>query len=118
MTFAHNDSFQTTYSPSQWSFTSDNGTELIYWDQNAFCRPWQPAGRTTPPSTATGKRRREDDTEADVDAFFSTIRADLEPNAVTSKAPAASSSRDDGTSTNKKSDEKSDDQTSQSGLDE
>jgi hypothetical protein len=79
MTFAHQDSFQPTYSPSQWSFTSDDGRELVYWDAKAYCQMWRAAGADlAPPATATGKRRREDESEADVDAFFSTIQADLE----------------------------------------
>jgi hypothetical protein len=128
MTFAHQDSFQPTYSPSQWSFTSDNGTELVYWDAKAYCQMWQPAGGSdlAPPSTTTttGKRRREDDSEADVDAFFSTIEADLETekpadNAEAVAAAAAPNSADIAGRARSTSEEKaSPSQSSQFGVDE
>ncbi|GAA6048600.1 hypothetical protein JCM3770_002049 [Rhodotorula araucariae] len=78
--FSHENSFIPVYATSTWSFRSDGGAQLAYWDDKGFVTPWIPP---PPPDTKEllkgvpkGPRAHEEAlAEADLAAFF----ADLPP---------------------------------------
>ncbi|GAA5983876.1 hypothetical protein JCM10908_005959 [Rhodotorula pacifica] len=87
--FSHENSFIPLYSPSPWSFRGDGGAQLAYWDDKGFAQPWIPP--TPLDITATQLRgvpkaprvQEEAKAEADLEAFFDSIEADLPPEAGT-----------------------------------
>ncbi|GAA5864275.1 hypothetical protein JCM3774_001278 [Rhodotorula dairenensis] len=80
--FSHENSFIPLYSPSPWSFRGDGGAQLAYWDDKGFAQPWVPPAPVDPATAFRGvpqapRAQEEAKAEADLEAFFDSIEADL-----------------------------------------
>ncbi|KAG0662138.1 hypothetical protein C6P46_003531 [Rhodotorula mucilaginosa] len=80
--FSHENSFIPLYSPSPWSFRGDGGAQLAYWDDKGFAQPWIPPPTPDPAAALPGvpkapRAQEEAKAEADLEAFFDSIEADL-----------------------------------------
>lgn len=80
--FSHENSFIPLYSPSPWSFRGDGGAQLAYWDDKGFAQPWIPPPTPDPSAALRGvpkapRAQEEAKAEADLEAFFDSIEADL-----------------------------------------
>lgn len=71
--FCHANSFVPIYAPSEFSFKSQGGQQLAYWDDKAFVTSFVPLShRPVPVIKAVASKEDED-----IDAFFSSIEAAL-----------------------------------------
>ena len=88
VTFAHAESFRPAYAASQFSFKSDNGRELLYWDDKAFVSIWDAVHGHLPKNGNAVSRTEstnDADADADADAFFASLD---EPETATTEEPS------------------------------
>ncbi|BGP40534.1 hypothetical protein JCM10449v2_004496 [Rhodotorula kratochvilovae] len=91
--FSHENSFIPVYATSTWSFRSDGGAQLAYWDDKGFVTPWIPPPPPDPKELMKGVPRgprahEEALAEADLDAFFADLPP-MEDEAAASESAAA-----------------------------
>lgn len=83
--FCHENSFIPIYAHSEWSFKGEGSQQLAYWDDKAFVSAWAPQGaeKAKVPFVAKSAQQTKDEeaaaAEADMEAFFSSIEAEVVP---------------------------------------
>ncbi|KAI5481851.1 RNA-binding protein [Pseudohyphozyma bogoriensis] len=90
--FCHENSFVPIYAKSEWSFKGEGGQQLAYWDDKAFVTAWTPSATApapAPPSSSAAPKK-VDDSEADMEAFFSSLDAEVSPSVAPPAAAAPS----------------------------
>ncbi|SCZ88460.1 BZ3500_MvSof-1268-A1-R1_Chr2-1g04424 [Microbotryum saponariae] len=88
VSFCHDNSFVPIYAKSEWSFNGDGGQQLTYWDDKSFVTHWIPPATSlrTGRGAASASQQENvevekemDPAEADMEAFLSSIAAELPP---------------------------------------
>lgn len=97
VSFSHENSFVPIYAKSDWSFRGEGGQQLAYWDDKAFVVAWVPPASTpgtragTPVAAPSPTKKAgavvmgaaiqpsgvDGDADADMDAFFSSLEAEM-----------------------------------------
>jgi hypothetical protein len=74
-TFGHGESFRPAYATSSYSFKTEQGKEMLYWDDKAFVTAWSsPSLPPPPPPPQPIDDVASDDIDVDdTDAFFASI---------------------------------------------
>ncbi|KAK4047161.1 hypothetical protein OIV83_005613 [Microbotryomycetes sp. JL201] len=73
--FSHENSFTPVYAKSEWSFQGEGKQQLAYWDDRGY------ASIYVPPAAAAARAKAES-ADADMDAFFSSLEAEMDPEAL------------------------------------
>ncbi|KAM0752948.1 hypothetical protein T439DRAFT_378702 [Meredithblackwellia eburnea MCA 4105] len=84
LSFSHENSFVPIYARSEWSFKGEGGQQLAYWDDKAFVNAWIPPSTATLKQPAAAKspapaQKNTTDSDADMEAFFSSLEAEITP---------------------------------------
>ncbi|GAA5967740.1 hypothetical protein JCM11641_005751 [Rhodosporidiobolus odoratus] len=93
VSFKHENSFTPVYAASPWAFSSDGGQQLAYWDDKSYVQPWTPP---PPPNQAELMKNvpkapravEEAKADADMEAFFDSIKDDMPPEEAQAVAAA------------------------------
>lgn len=99
VSFCHENSFVPIYAASEWSFKGEGGQQLIYWDTKAFVNAWSPsipkpsvvlitADKTSSAQDLT--REKKETADDDMEAFFSSIEAEVPALAATKQSAEVS----------------------------
>ncbi|SCV72033.1 BQ2448_4727 [Microbotryum intermedium] len=96
VSFCHENSFIPIYANSEWSFRGDGGQQLTYWDDKSYVTHWVPPASSlhmvggassnsssqhldSEQSGQSGGGKDMDPSEADMEAFLSSIAAEMPP---------------------------------------